>query len=284
MAYRLIALDLDGTLLTSKQRISPRTGTALRAARERGIIAVVATGRAVPSTRQWSNAIGGGPAISCNGAGILDSTGALMVARGLPQGPLIRLLTLSRESGLLAECYTESGIVLDRPWLQVESFWRWVRPYQSMSEAAAAVVRVWWRNRIRVVPGLLRWAERPERPVVLKLMLIGEPRRLRDLVNWVTAEMPGLEITSSGRDNLEVTAAGVSKGNALQQLAAHLRIPREAIVAVGDSANDLEMLRYAGLGVAMGNAIPEVRAAAARVTGSNDEDGVATLIEELCLT
>lgn len=284
MAYRLIALDLDGTLLTSKQAISPRTGRALRAARERGVVTVVATGRAVPSARQWSKAIGGGPAISCNGAGLLDSAGGLMVVRGLPQAPLVRLLTLSREAGLLAECYTESGIVLDRPWRQVESFWGWVRPSQSISEAAAAVFRVWWVNRIRVVPRLLQWAERPGRPAVLKLMLIGEPDKLRQLAQRVTGEMPGLEVTSSGRENLEVTAAGVSKGKALQQLAAHLRIPREEIIAVGDSSNDLEMLRYAGLGVAMGNAIPEVRAAAARVTGSNDEDGVATLMEELGLT
>ncbi len=284
VTYRLVALDLDGTVLTNKKEISPRTREALRAARERGVITVVATGRAVHAALYFSREIGGGPVICCNGAGILDEHGTFLMRKPIPLPVLEPLLDLGREEGLLVECYTESGIVLDRPGRQIRAYMRWVRPSVSWSRAALSLFQLWRRNQIRAVRSLQRWIRRPGIPAVLKLMVIGEPPGLQRLAGRIQRQLPQLEVTSSAPDNLEITAAGVSKGAALELLAAWLKVPRAAILAVGDSDNDLTMIRCAGTGVAMGNATDPIKAAADRVTATCDEDGVARIIEELCLT
>ncbi|MFZ5827219.1 MAG: Cof-type HAD-IIB family hydrolase [Bacillota bacterium] len=284
MQYRLIALDLDGTLLGSDKEISPRNRAALAAARERGIVTVIATGRAPHSAVVFSQQIGGGPVICCNGAAILDEAGQYLVQKGIPRAPLIRVLNLCQGAEVLCECYTPGGIVLDKPLAQARAYFRWVKGRQSTARTLVHLVQMWRLNRMKVVRSLLRWAEQPGAPVVLKLMVIGEPERLHRLAEQVRREVPGLEISSSGHDNLELTAAGVSKGTGLEMLGARLKIPRQAMIAMGDSENDLEMLRYAGLGVAMSNATDEAKAAADRVTQHCDEDGVAVLLEEVCLT
>lgn len=285
MRYGLIALDLDGTLLTSRKDISPRTRAALSAARERGIVTVIATGRTARSAREFSRQIGGGPVICCNGAAILDEQGAFVTAKGLPLAPLRRALEVCRAEGVMTECYTPEDIVLDQPIAQARAYLRWVRPRLSLTRSLISLVGLWRMNRMRVVRNLLKWTEQPDLPPVLKLMIISEDRgALGRVAQRIGAEMPGLGVTSSGPDNLEVMAAGVSKGAGLEQLGARLKIARSAIIAFGDSDNDLEMLRYAGVGVAMGNAADSVKAAADRVTATCDEDGIAQTIEELCLS
>lgn len=282
--YRLIALDLDGTTLNSRQVITPRTREALKGARERGIVTVVATGRAPHSALFWSREIGGGPVICCNGAAILEPTGNVIAIRELARAPLQRVLAIAREVGVLAECYTMEGILLDRPLAQVKAYLGWVRPHVSPLRAMAGLVRLWRVNRMRLVGNLVKWAERPQLPAVLKVMIVGERGQLARFAEQVNRELPGLEVSNSGFDNLEITAAGVTKATGLAQLAARLQIPREATIAFGDSENDLAMLAYAGVGVAMDNATDAVKRVADRVTRSNNEDGVAHLIEELCLS
>lgn len=284
MEYRLIALDLDGTLLSSRKEVTPRTREALAAARGRGIVTVIATGRAAPSALHFSRTIGGGPVICCNGGGVLEETGEFLFARGIPQAPLARCLALCREAGVLTECYTVRGIVMDQPYAHAKAYMRWVRPKMSAGRSLASLLRAWHTNRMVPVPSLLKWAEKPARPPVLKLMVIGKPEQLPELARSLGRCAPGLEVTSSAPDNLEVMAAGVTKGSALTQLGARLKIPREQMIAFGDSENDREMLTYAGTGVAMGNASDPVKAIADRIAPTCDEDGVARTIEELCLS
>lgn len=284
MPFRLIALDLDGTVLNSRKEITPRTREVLAAARARGIVTVIATGRTPQSALYFSRQIGGGPVICCNGAAILDESGAMAVARSIPRAPLGRLLELCRETRVVVECYTPGGIVLDRPLELARIYLAWVRPRLSLVQALMSLASHSRLNRIRPVRSLLKWWERPDLPPVLKLMVLGEREQLAALARRISREMPGLEVSSSGPDNLEIMASGVSKGSGLELLGARLKIPREAILAFGDAGNDREMLRYAGLGVAMGNASDEIKAIAGRVTATCDEDGVARVVEEICLT
>ncbi|HYF95521.1 MAG TPA: HAD-IIB family hydrolase [Symbiobacteriaceae bacterium] len=283
MEYRLIALDLDGTLLGGRHEISPRTRVALSRARERGIVLAVATGRSPQSACHFSRLIGGGPVICCNGGGVLDAQGEYLSLKPIPPALLRRSLQICEESRLLLECYTPAGIVLDRPASHMGAYLRWVRPGMSLPRALGCVAGIWRTNRVASVRSLVKWSERPDHPPVLKLMAVGGPETLARAAGRLQREAPGLEVTSSGAENLELTAAGVSKGYGLQMLCARLQIPRQAILAFGDSDNDLQMLSYAGTGVAMGGAPAAVKAAAARVAPSADEDGVASVIEELCL-
>jgi len=282
LRYRLIALDVDGTLFCSKHQVSPRTLTALEAARRRGAITVIATGRTVHSALAVSREIGGGPVICCNGAGLLDEAGRLIYHQGIPTEPLVQALRLGWQAGLLMHCYTPEGIVLDRPLTHLANSYRWLRAGGARLRAVLNVARMWGANRTRVVPRLYRWAASPHRPPVLKVMMLGDPSRVKALAGEIRQAVAGVEVTSSGPDNLEVTAAGVSKGSGLAELGRRLGIPPEAMIAFGDSDNDLTMLRYVGLGVAMGNAAPHVKAAADRVAPPCDEDGVARVLEEVC--
>ena len=282
LRYRLIALDVDGTLFGSRHQVSPRTLAALASARQRGAITVITTGRSPQSALRISREIGGGPVVCCNGAGVLDEAGRVLHLAGIPADPLVKTLTLGRRAGVLTHCYTPDGLVLDRPLAHLVNAYAWLRAGGKAFEAALGVARMWGANRTRLVPSLRRWAALPDRPPVLKLMLFGAPAGLPALAEQICREVQGVEVTSSGADNIEVTAAGVSKASGLMVLGERLGIPPEAMIAFGDSDNDLAMLRYVGLGVAMGNARPHVKAAADRVAPPCDEDGVAHVLEEVC--
>ncbi|HEY8346316.1 MAG TPA: Cof-type HAD-IIB family hydrolase [Symbiobacteriaceae bacterium] len=280
--YRLVALDLDGTLLNSRQQISPRTWAALQAARSRGMTLVVATGRTLHGALYWSRRIGGGPVICCNGGGVLDASGALIFQREIPSALLERALEIARESGMVAHCYTPVGAYLDQPLRYARRYVQWLRPAVGGGLATLSAMRAFLRNRTRIVRNLVQWARDPHRPPVLKVILFGPPETAVALGETLERSLPGLHVSSSGEDNLEITASGVTKGSGLERLAARLKIPREAIVAFGDADNDREMLEYAGLGVAMATAPESVRAVADRVTAPCDDDGVAQVLEELC--
>ena len=283
MPYRLLALDVDGTLVNSRMEISPRTWAALNAVRARGIVTVIATGRARHSAAGWSRRIGGGPVICCNGGIVLDEQHRLLWAKAIPRTLLQRTLRLAREAGLIAQCYTPDGLYLDRTGSYLRSYISWVWRHSSLPAALRALGGFWRTNRVHSVRNLVTWAERPDLPPVVKVSIIGPTDALPGLGARLTAEMPGVEVVSSGPDNLEVTAAGVSKGSALELLAARLRVPRESIIAIGDSGNDVEMIKYAGVGVAMGNATDAARAVADRITTTCDEDGVVNALEGLGL-
>jgi len=282
LQYRLVALDVDGTLFCRRHEISPRTRSALAAARRRGLITVIATGRMPHSALRISQEIGGGPVICCNGAAVLDENGAYVSWSEIPADALAHVIALGRRSGALVHCYTPEGKVLDQPVAHVRDTYRWIRTGETALRSALAVVRMWGANQTRLVRRLERWAAAEGRPPVLKLMLLGDPDRLSSLADQIRREVAGVEVTSSGVGNLEVNAAGVSKASGLMALGERLGIPAEAMIAFGDSDNDLAMLRYVGLGVAMGNAAAHVKAAADRVAPCCEEDGVAHVLEEVC--
>lgn len=283
MAYRLVALDLDGTTLNSRKEISPRTLTAIRRARERGVHVAIATGRTVHSTLYFSRMAGtNGPNICCNGAGVLDEAGKVAIARPLPQGSLTKAIELCKAEGLFVECYGAEGVYLDEPVRHLRTYMKWVRRRQGIAGSFLSWMRDWRLNRFHALPSLLDWANRGQEPI-LKLFATGGAAELARVTEAITVALPALEITASGPDNVEVTAGGVSKGTALRQMGEWLKIPRSEIIAVGDSFNDLSMLTYAGLGVAMGNAAEEIKSAAGHTTATCDEDGVAQVIEEFCL-
>lgn len=282
LQYRLVALDVDGTLFCRRHELSPRTRAALAAARRRGLITVIATGRMPHSALRISQEIGGGPVICCNGAAVLDEKGSYLYRKEIPTDALAHVIALGRRFGALMHCYTHEGKVLDQLVAHAVNTYRWIRTGETPVRSALAVVRMWEANQTRLVRRLEKWALESNRPPVLKVMLLGDPARLQALAEQMRREVEGVEVTSSGVGNLEVNAAGVSKASGLAALGERLGISPEAMIAFGDSDNDMAMLRYVGLGVAMGNAAAHVKAAADRVAPRCEEDGVAHVLEEVC--
>lgn len=267
MALRLIATDLDGTLLTSASEVSRRTRAALDAARARGIHVVPVTARQPIGLR----AIAGGAgfddwALCSNGAYATHLTdGRMLFAEELPSETIRTLAEALRASipGLLFASVREGGeaFVAQHGYAEIADLSDHKRDPKTMGGVPL--------DQVLSAPSLKFVIRHPElAPATLF-------DTLRDL------GLSGFEATLSGAPFVEVMAEGVTKATGLARLCAHLGVDRADVVAFGDALNDVEMLRWAGHGVAMADAAPVVQDAADETTTSNDDDGVARVIERM---
>ena len=261
-----MACDLDGTLLRSDGTVSDRAVAALRRAEAAGARVVLVTGRPPRYVAELARRTGGHETVVCANGGIvwdLASQSAVEV-NGLPAADALDLVEVVRAAvpGTRFAVEHAGGAVREPGW-----------PAADPDADAAADVRV----------GPL--AELVTGPVAKLLVRGPDGAVLRDLARRVAAAIGDrLEVTWSvtdGRPLLECSAPGVGKGAVLAQLADRLGVGPGEAVAFGDGPNDVTMLAWAGLGVAMAGAAPELLAVADRVAGTNDDDGVAQVLEEL---
>ncbi|WP_091227723.1 Cof-type HAD-IIB family hydrolase [Microbacterium sp. 3J1] len=264
---RLIATDLDGTLLTSASEVSRRTRTALDAARARGIHVVPVTARQPIGLRAIAGGAGfDGWALCSNGAYATHLTdGRMLFAEELPSETIRTLAEALRASipGLLFASVREGGetFVAQHGYAEIADLSDHKRDPKTMGGVPL--------DQVLAAPSLKFVIRHPElAPTALF-------DTLRDL------GLTGFEATLSGAPFVEVMAEGVTKATGLARLCAHLDIDRADVVAFGDALNDVEMLRWAGHGVAMADAIAVVQDAADETTTSNDDDGVARVIERM---
>lgn len=263
---RLIALDLDGTTLTSDKQITPRTAAVLRALVASGRHVTFATGRMLGSTARYAEQVGLElPHVVLNGS--------LVARRG--ESPLYG-------GALPAEVLADSRVGVPDGvglfWLTGETLYsepRWASHWDYL--------RSWNNGGDQEELADLREIERHP---VYQLHWVGPAdaletiaARYRDDVRW---RLLGFASSQGPMHHLELRQAGTHKGTGLAHLQRLLGVSQEETLAVGDWINDLDMLRVAGVGVAMGNACPEVRAVAEGVLdGTNDEDGLARFLERL---
>ena len=273
MTVKLIAVDMDGTLLRSDKTVSQRSAEALWGAIEKGVAVVPATGRvAYMIPKPVAGIRGVRYAITSNGAMVKDLQEQKVLYRNLMTMQQAReLLTLLDSYGMFAEAYCDGisyseGRMLDlavRAGLPEN-----VREYIMKSQCF--VDNLLGQISLQSFP-----PEKVNVPYV--------PEELRTELREKILSLPGLCVTSSGMENLEVNAASCSKGDALKFLCTKLSVSPSQVMAIGDGDNDISMLQYAGIAVAMGNAASEVKTAANFVTGTNDRDGVAFAIEKFVL-
>ncbi|HZD02724.1 MAG TPA: HAD family hydrolase [Actinomycetes bacterium] len=257
---RLVASDLDGTLLRPDVTISERTRAAIHRTREVGIAFVAVTGRPPRSVRELADRLGlEGIAICANGALVYD----LERDTVLDQTPLAAELALRIVRGLRAAA---PGVVF--AWEDAEGFGRepgWSRDPMPPADTGELGDPL----ELLTAPVIKVLARHPE------MDFDQLAARARAVVGEEAV------ITWSSRVLVEVSAAGVTKAYALERVCAQLGVGPEEVVAVGDMPNDLAMLAWAGHGVAVANADPEVLAMADEVTAANTDDGIALLLERL---
>ena len=264
--YRLIAIDLDGTLLTPAphKSITPHTHDVLCKAVEMGITIVIATGQTLQVLRQvCANLPLTTPQIIENGAVVANfADGRILYEQPFPQEYILPVLETLHSFGFYRAYHTLDCVYVD-------------------SDTPRA--RTWYRPPIAPPIEMADIASLYPLPCI-KIVGVGDAETLREKRFKLEHIFAGkLYVTQSSFDLIEFLHPAVSKGNALQVIAANLGIAPEDVVAIGDNHNDIGMLRFAGLGVAMGNAHDEVKAAADYVTLSNAEEGVAAVIEKLVL-
>ncbi len=270
---RLVALDLDGTLFTDQKTITPRTLAALTAALGQGVEVVPATGRPAAGLPATLLALPGlRYALTSNGARVWDLAQNAPVAEFLMQKPQAEAALRVLEG---YDCVTDLFIEGRR--ISIAS--QLTRMERIISPAMLAYMRA-TRTEVEDIYGYL--AASPALPEKVSVVFAGDAQRAEA---WRRLESLGLGLvlSSSLDKNLEINAPGVTKGKGLCALARHLGLAKHQLMACGDSGNDLAMLEAAGLAVAMGNAEPGIRAAAAYVTATNEEDGVAKAVERFVL-
>ncbi len=266
LPYQLIALDLDGTAMGRTRTIRPAVRAAVAEAIRRGAVVTLATGRMYCRTVPFWQALGAnGPIICYQGAVVRDSlTGETLHERGIPVDLAHEVVHLARRLDLPLNVYLDDEICIEA----VTPAWE--RYYRHANGAVEP----------RIVGDMLSFLTRE--PTHLALITAAEGTR--ELVERARAHFAGRLYVTTGHPLMcELSHPEVSKGRALRLLAERLGIPRERVMAVGDNLNDLDMVEWAGLGVAMGDAPPELLAVADAVVGTVDEDGVAEAFERFVL-
>jgi Cof subfamily protein (haloacid dehalogenase superfamily) len=264
---RLIALDVDGTLLDSNHALTARTAEAIKAAIAKDIHIVLATGKTRNSTTKLIDELGiRSPGIYLQGLAIYDEDGAIQHQWTLDPQLARQVITFAEDRGFTMVGFSEDRILVraDDPKMKIG--------FSNYHELAPEVVGP-LQNILGSTP-------------INKLIAMGEPKAIKALRWQLSAQIGGAgRLMQAGVPwMLEILPPGASKATALKQLLKDMKIKPENMMAAGDAENDIEMIQLAGLGVAMGQAAQDVKDAADYVTDSNDADGVAEAIERFVLT
>ena len=265
--YDLLVLDIDGTLLNSQRMITDLTKETLVDAQKRGKVVAIASGRSISGIRRTASAISleefGGYIIAYNGTTVLNcKTGECIYNQTVPVELTAPVYKAAKEAGV--------GIFVYHDRQKELISGNGINQYIEADAKACEVT-------IRETEDFVHTVDFP----VNKFLLAGEPEVMKEIEKEMQKKFGGqLNVFRSDPYYVELLPKFVDKGVAVDKLMRHLDIKKDKLICVGDSYNDLPMLRQAGLGVAMGNAQPEVREAADFITDSNDEDGVAKIVQK----
>lgn len=270
---KLIALDLDGTLLNSQKRLSERNENALRECIRRGIEIVPCTGRIWKGIPDFIREFPGVRyAITVNGAAIVDiQKKAEIDQRKFNTEQALEILEMAKSFDTMYDAYIEGQGYGEKRFMD----------HMDRYGISPMMQKMVLDTRI-VVPDVIEKVRSDHGPVEKINYFFGnleERARAREAL----MKRDDVIISSSFKLNLEINAVGATKGEGILRLAAHLGIEPEATMGFGDGENDLSMMQKAGLGVAMANGEEVVKQAADYVTAHNDEDGVALAIEKFVL-
>lgn len=266
--YSIVFLDIDGTVLDSNRNISENTKQIINRLDKRGVPMVLCSARCPDAIDFVAKQIGihNSPIICYGGNLILDSNRSILLDIGMAVPVAVRFKQfVNQHFPDVSVCsYLYNIWLVDdvrNPDFQYES-----KSVGCELTAGDLVVATQTLDHVH------------------KILCISSPHRIIELQKAAIPLFPELSIQCSGATYLEVTQQGVSKRTAVQALQEHFHLDRENIVACGDHFVDMEMLQYAGLGIAMGNAPEEVQEAADQITASNDEDGVYIALKRLKFT
>jgi len=258
---KLIALDLDGTLISEDQRISFKDAQAIKRAQSAGIPVVIATGRLFPSTRAWLSALQiHTPVILCNGADIREGTKTVYSS--------------TIDPGRLREVYGAAGSFEGKRYVYCRD-----RIYCTKEDYDEILFGKWGKKEIEA--GLVVYCAGPDEifrsagEEAIKFVIRTPDDSQHDAIGKMACNLDYFDMVKGEAMHIEFTRRGTHKGEALQRVAEGMGISMEDVLTVGDSMNDYEMIRAAGVGVAMGNAMREVKRIADDITLPVWENGVS---------
>ena len=269
LPYSIIALDLDGTLTNSEKNITPRTFDALMKAQREGVRLVLASGRPTFGIAALANQLQladyGGYVLSYNGGRIIDWCEKTVIFSQVVDQKLVPILyDFAEKNQLPIVTYLPEAILASK------NEGEYLAEEARINGMPIVVAQNFVEEAMQIAGGST------------KFLIPGEPELLIQLESEMKAALSEqMEVFRSAPFFLELPPKGIDKAQSLQRLLTHLGLERESLMAFGDGFNDLSMIQFAGQGVAMANAVDEVKSIANFVTTSNEEDGIAHALEQL---
>lgn len=266
--YKLIALDMDGTLLTTEKKISENTKKALKEAEAKGVKVVLASGRPLSGITRYLEELdlfkGDDYVLSFNGGIVINSKTEEVITSSLLKGSDLKVIyNISKELDINIHAFSvKEGLITPK-----------------MSQYTQHECDI---NGIEAT--IKDFNEVEDEEDIVKVMMIDPQEKLDKAIEKLPKDLyDKYSVFKSAPFFLEFTNKEVDKGKGLKKLGDYLGIKKEEIIACGDAGNDLSMVKYAGLGVAMANATDDVKKAADYITLSNDEDGIAHVVNKFIL-
>ncbi|GIM29475.1 haloacid dehalogenase [Clostridium polyendosporum] len=276
MKYKLVCVDMDGTLLNKRRKISEETKRVLQKAHDLGVHIVITTGRVFNNAAYYSNLIGvKSPVIAANGAIIREKDkDEIIYKKDLDRNICLEIFKIAKKHNVTPHYHTMENIFVGN---RIHKFFvnlLIAKPLPKEHEVA-----------VTYIGSMNQWEEifKTHGGDIVKCIIVHQSVSRLKKVREELEKIKNVEVVSSNKYNIEVIAKGVSKGGAVEALAKYYGLKREEVICIGDNENDLSMIKYAGLGVAMGNSIDIVKKNADYITDSNDKDGVAKVIKKFIL-
>ena len=288
--YKLIAIDLDGTMLNKYGIITQNTKDVIKKVQEKGIEVIIASGRTINSVKNFSKEINSeNYFISGNGAITYDiKNDKILYENVLSKNKAQQVIKICEENSIYYSVYTENGIITKN--LNYNTLYYYKENLNKEEKE---------KTHINIVQDVYNYIEEKDEKI-LKIMICDNNQLVFKSILKKIKEITDIEILDvshmsrklikQGTEEIaleyfytEITSRNVDKWNALERLIEMLNITKEEVITIGDNANDIKMIRNAGLGVAMGESAPYIKEQANIVTESNDNDGVAKILQQYLL-
>lgn len=281
---RLIAIDMDGTLLNPELVVSKRNKQAILDAQANGIEVVIATGRGFPEADgPVTQAQLDIPYICLNGAEVRDSTGKVIASTSITGKYVPQIIAILEHEKIDHQVfigdhvYTKNAEEFVDLYIQIMKSADQVPPVESIRREINQKVEEGYIRVVDTFDHLIK----PHGTQVYKVFGSTLNHDSLDRAKASLTKLPGIAVSSSGASNIEITDINAQKGIALEKYANSRGISMEHVMVIGDSYNDVSMMKRAGLPVAMGNATEEIKANCTKITETNKNDGVALAIEDV---
>ena len=286
--YKLIAIDIDGTLLNSKGEISIKNKKAIQKAIQKNVEIVLTSGRPIMSVKNLANEIGANNYMICgNGAITYDiQNEEIIYDRFIEKDKVLQIIKICEQNSIFYTLYTKDEILTKK--LNYDIL------FYNQENASKEESK---KTNIKIVQNIEEHVEKSKREKYLKINICDYDKSVFENIIRKLREINDIDVLDVGHMSrktikdgnqefcmeyyyTEITNTDVDKWNALENLINKLGIKKEEVIAIGDNVNDSKMVENAGLGVVMGNAAPYIKENADFVAKDNDSDGVAQIIEE----
>lgn len=289
--YKLVAIDLDGTLLNSYGNVSQKNKETIKKAIEKGTEVVIASGRPLASARSFANEIGANHYMICgNGSTLYDiQKEQILYNKFIEKNKVLQIIKICEQNSIFYSLYTENIILSKSLNYNIQFF-------NSENKKAPDDKK----TNIKIIDDIYKYVKENPDIEILKITICDENKiifggiikKLREIKNIDVLDIQHMarKYITLGTEEIkieyhytEITSQNVNKWSALEVLSHILKIKPEEIIAIGDNINDKEMVQNAGMGIIMDNGAPYIKEMADQIVSNNNEDGVAEAIEKFIL-